>query len=592
MKVAFLSTYNSGGAARAALNLCRALRLIGVESRMFVKYASGADPLVEKIGGGGFYDALLEDINLRDFAGNVHPGNTMLSLPYGKLPETLLRQLHAYDVIHLHWVARFISPECLLQLARLGKPLFWTLHDQHALTGACHYTHGCAGYTVDCGDCPQMAENRFDVPRKFLEIKRRYMPRELVVITPGRWLADCARKSVLFRAHKIEKIQYSIALDVFRPYDKAAAKERCGIAATQKVILFGASHCRETRKGFQKLVEAIAYLKDHTALAAKIRRREVTLLLFGHETEIVRQLAIPFIEIGYVDSDEALAWFYSAADVVALPSLEDNMPLVMLEAIACGTPVIGFAAGGMRECIVKGRTGYQAPWGDAIAFARAIAEALLGENLSGACRLYAETHFEAKAQAKEHCALYETLLRKEPRPKDALFAPVGAGGAAEMFPETFELLQPKLQDALERLGTCDAWQRLRFLCGAQYQEVYFLRLLRTTLRLPDYGERSVAIWGTGDTARKFVSVLLGEPESLACIRGFFDGEEERNQKTVFGRFERLDAARATEYGLKAILIASQKFEMEIYREIQGLEQAQIRILRLFDAAWETERDRA
>lgn len=585
MRVALLSTFDCGGAGRAALKLCRALRCVGIESRLFVKHASGDDPLVEAIGSGGFYRALLEDINLRDFVENIHPGNTMLSLPYGEVPVDLLQRLRAYDVIHLQWVAQFISTECLLQL---GKPLLWTLHDQHALTGACHYAHGCVGYRADCGDCPQMADNRFDAPHKFLAIKQRYMPRELVVVTPGNWLAECARNSAVFRAHRIEIIQYPIELEVFAPRDKTVAKMRFGIAPGQKVILFGAEHCGERRKGFEKLLAALAYLKEHTPLAERIRDGKVTLLLFGRETEAVRKLGIPFVEAGYVGGDENLAWLYNAADVLALPSLEDNMPLVMLEAMACGTPVVGFDVGGMRDCIEVGCTGDKVACGDAAAFARAMARVLLGKDLSNACRRYAETHFSAAAQARAHQALYEALLRKTSRENAAFSA--SSGAEADMLPETFEALSPYLRGALQRIAAYDELQQLRFLCGAQYLEAYFRRLLQTKLQLSSYGKRSVAIWGTGDTARKLLAALSEMPEALASIRGFFDGKKARGGEAVFGRFELLDAARATEYGLRAIVIASQKFEAEIYRDICELEQEGIRVICLF-SAWQEGEER-
>ena len=406
------------------------------------------------------------------------------------------------------------------------------------------------------------------------------MPPELVLVTPSRWLADCARRSAVFRAHRIETVQYPIELDVFQPQDKVAAKARYGIAARQRVILFGAEHCAEKRKGFRELLAALRNLKEHPALGAWIRGGEVTLLLFGRETEAVRLLGIPFAEAGYVDGDENLAQLYSAADVLALPSLEDNMPLVMLEAMACGTPVVGFDTGGMRDCIEEGRTGYKVACGDTLAFAQALAKVLLGVDLSAACRQYAKTHFDAVTQAKAHRALYEVLLRQVPRTSRTCFSTQGT--ETEMLPDTFEALLPYLQKSLKRVEAYGQIQRLRLLFGTQYQEVYFRRLLQSKLPLASYGERRVAIWGTGDTARKWLAVLSEMPEALASVRGFFDGRNGRIGGTVFGQFELLDASRAETYGLQAIVIASQKFEAEIYREIRHLERAKIRVLRLFD----------
>ena len=94
----------------------------------------------------------------------------------------------------------------MYQLNEMAIPLVWTMHDVHPMTGGCHYLHGCSEYKNVCRDCPQMRNNKHGYPELFLRLKKKYLPKSLVVVSPSRWLAKCASESAVFSGHRIEII--------------------------------------------------------------------------------------------------------------------------------------------------------------------------------------------------------------------------------------------------------------------------------------------------------------------------------------------------------------------------------------------------
>jgi len=138
-------------------------------------------------------------------------------------------------------------------LLESGKPVLWTLHDQWGFTGGCHYSAGCEKYQSDCRDCPQLQDDRFQIPYFVLKNKLSHFPGRLTVVTPSQWLASCARKSKVFEKCRIEVIPYSLETDVFRPNSRQDAKNALGINPDAVTLLFGAWELEEKRKGLDLL---------------------------------------------------------------------------------------------------------------------------------------------------------------------------------------------------------------------------------------------------------------------------------------------------------------------------------------------------
>ena len=302
MKVALLSTNDYGGAARAAVRLCDALHKQDVVSDIFVKYKKSNLDYIKQIRGPQIHNLLIENIAQEYFYSNIYEGNTMLSMMYPSLNFDFQELVDNYDIINLHWIASFVSLESIVKLAS-QKPIVWTLHDQNPMTGACHYAHGCNKYLIDCNDCLQMKKNELNLTKVLLEAKIKYMPRNLVVVTPSKWLAECAKKSPVFKKNRIEVIPNSVELDIFKPMNKNKAKKMFGFPEDMKIILFGAENHKERRKGFVELMEAMQRLKEMPIMQEFVRENKIAVLAFGNESEEIKKLNIPYAALGYIEDD-------------------------------------------------------------------------------------------------------------------------------------------------------------------------------------------------------------------------------------------------------------------------------------------------
>jgi glycosyltransferase involved in cell wall biosynthesis len=324
-------------------------------------------------------------------------------LSYGR-PDPAL--VGGADVVCLHWIAgAFLRPA---QLASIGKPLVWRLSDLWPFTGGCHYPGACRGFEAACGSCPTLGSAR---PRDLSRLgmrqrERAYRDLDLTVVAPSRWIEQEARKSVLLSERRIVHIPTGIELDVFRPRDRDAARARFGLPQDAEVILFGSlGALSDLRKGFADGLRALE------AWSPGRKAPRTVLVVFGGGGVAPAEVAnLSVYDVGRIDDREALADLYTAADVLLAPFAEDNLPNVVLEAIACGTPVAAYDAGGIPDAVVDGTSGALAPSGDPRALAAAIARALAGRaSLARGARAHAERWFDLRSCAQAYKALFDGL---------------------------------------------------------------------------------------------------------------------------------------------------------------------------------------
>jgi glycosyltransferase involved in cell wall biosynthesis len=295
-------------------------------------------------------------------------------------------------------------------LPQFGRPIVWTLHDMWPFTGGCHYDNECGRYSQSCGRCPVLgSERERDLSRLVWNRKRRaWSELEIRVIAPSRWLADCARRSSLFGRYRIEVVPNGLDLEVFRPIDRKSARELIGLPPDGRIILFGAhAATTDVRKGFSHLQEASFRLADLGEPSA------YRLVLLG-ATHSPLPLGLESHGLGILQDDVALALAYSAADVFVAPSLQDNLPNTVMEALACGTPCVAFDIGGMPDLIEHEHNGYLARPFDASDLANGIAWTLSDadrwQRLSLRAREKCEQEFEFTKVAARHVALYRDIL--------------------------------------------------------------------------------------------------------------------------------------------------------------------------------------
>lgn len=412
MKVLMLSTFDTrGGAAIAARRLHTGLRRIGVDSRMLVQEKSSDDPFVIEPATPlcralTAFRPMLDSLPLKQY-----PGRQRITFTPAMLPDRLGRKITQLspEIVHLHWVAAgFIRIETL---AKLNKPLVWTLHDSWPFTGGCHLPFDCLRYREACGACPTLGSSRdWDLTSRILARKQKaWQGLNLTVVAPSRWLAECARSSTLFRDKRIEVIPNGLDTSRFHPIDQDTARDILSLPRDRKLLMFGGVHAAsDPNKGFHYLAEALH------KLAALGWSETAELLVFGSpEPDHAPDFGLKCHYLGHVHDDVTLALLYSAADVFVAPSIQENLPNTVIEAAACGTPSAAFAVGGLPELVEHGKTGYLAKPFESADLAKGLALLLADDakrrEISAVARHKVVSGYAVEKISRRHLHLYEEI---------------------------------------------------------------------------------------------------------------------------------------------------------------------------------------
>ena len=232
------------------------------------------------------------------------------------------------------------------------------------------------------------------------------------MVAPSRWLADCARSSALFGGLRVEVIPNGLDPDRFRPLDQRAAREDLGLPPEKKLVLFGAmGSTSDPNKGFQLLLPALQ------RLAAAGWKERCELVVFGAPAPAAPPaFGMPVRYLGRLRDSAALARLYAAADVFVVPSLQENLPNTIMEAMACGTCCVGFDQGGMRDLIEPGETGYLArPYAAedlAAGIGRLLEDDEARQAMARRARRKVEEEFAIERVARRYADLYRELLAR------------------------------------------------------------------------------------------------------------------------------------------------------------------------------------
>ncbi|MGD2090361.1 MAG: glycosyltransferase [Candidatus Aminicenantes bacterium] len=424
MNVLIINTFDiKGGAARAAYRLNKGFNRIGINSVMLVKEKQSQDERVRQINPVIEDDALKElkivDAIRKNYIINNRTSisNTIFSLNYPGYDLTELEIVKKAEVINLHWVNKFQSVESIYSIIKLGKPIVWTIHDENSFTGGCHYSAGCTLYKVDCKTCPQLADDPYHLPYYNLKNKIDLLGnKNITIVSPSKWLAKEAKESALFRYSTVVTIPNSIETDLYSPQNKEETKRKLGIGEHTVTILTAISGWQPRRKGFSHFLSAMRYCSKNKKFKDFVRKNKLLLLCFGTPADEFIGLKIPFKSFGKVDCDKKLCDIYNASDIFVLPSLEDNLPNTMMEAMSCGIPVIAFNAGGMPDMIEDDLTGRLIPCGSDKKFAKAVQDLIFNDGkrstMGKKSRELIEKKYKLEDQAQKYAELFSRLLPK------------------------------------------------------------------------------------------------------------------------------------------------------------------------------------
>lgn len=540
MKVVHLCMQDFGGAGKAAYRLHKGLQSIGIDSTMLVLNKRSGDSSVkvlpsdfsEKCTTGNdvsVYDSPLwerQTVRWRDLLSKYPDrpaGLEMFSDPRSDVRLEFIQEIQDADVINLHWVAGIMDyPTATLALG--NKPIVWTLHDMNPFTGGCHYAGNCVKYRKSCGSCPQLgSDSESDLSHHIWAQKNdAYESLNINIVTPSGWLGKCTSESTLLSPFLVNVIPNGFPIDTFRPYPKTEIRKALNIPESAKVILFGAVSIVNKRKGFKYLLEAINNL-------SLVNGQECIILTFGDVHDGVEITSkYPVRHLGSVSEEKHLAAIYSAADVFLLPSLEDNLPNTVIEAMACGLPVVGFDIGGIPDMIEHKKTGYLVETKNVAELIEGIDWILSacdkGTDFAKHCREKVVKEYSLEVQAKAYNDLYINILQNYVSPAtnyhikanslnqqgEDLFAKGDLKSALNVFTKALEI-DPDFATAHNNLGVL-CWENGEVQKAVQY----FVRALEID---PDDRDtilncgRVLTISGSIEDAKKlYLSYLTKHPD--------------------------------------------------------------------------------
>jgi glycosyltransferase involved in cell wall biosynthesis len=414
MRCAIVSDYGyEGGAAIAANRLCAALQNQSVEAMRFATLFLGS--IQGTIGDWSVQPTLLIRF-ANKFARRISDREWEMTWLRPSRVQKLVYRLQEFkpDVISLHNIhGAGLQPGLLKQLVRIS-PVAWTLHDMWAITGGCAHAFTCQKYITGCDhscQCKWPMSNQARHLAKHNWQLRANVYRELknvVFVTPSRWLSGECRKGLL-KDKQVHTIPNGLDLEEFYPIPKVTARESLGVPAHSFAVLFSAAWLSDTHKGFIYLVHAMNKLvKDYPG---------IWLITIGEAEgkDFFGNIKFRHTHLGRISDSHLMRLVYSVADVYALPSLAENFPNTLVEALACGTPCVGFDVGGVSEIIRPGETGFLAQPENSESLAHSLHQVLdldLDEwqALSQRCRQVAEAEYSLDLYTRRHMDLFESLL--------------------------------------------------------------------------------------------------------------------------------------------------------------------------------------
>ena len=416
MRILIVNTSErAGGAAVAAHRLMESQNNNGAKAKMLVRDKESSDLSVCSLPGQrmSLWHFLWERFTI---CLNLHLRRRHLfDIDTGTCGTDITRlpEFREADVIHLHWINQgMLSLKNIRKILDSGKPVVWTMHDIWPATAVCHLTLGCRHFETACQQCRLLpgSGSAGDLAARTWHRKQLMLAdRRITFVACSQWLAGEAARSALLQGQTIRSIPNPIDTRIYHPTPQPEARAAMGLPAEGCLILFASQRVTNVNKGMAYLTEACRLLaREHPEAADSIS----IAILGGHAEEVAGQLPFRTCSLGYINDEHRITAVYNAADVFVLPSLSENLPNTIMEAMACGVPSVAFRVGGIPEEIDHRQNGYIADYRSSTDLARGIWWTLFEadrEALRQACVTKVSRCYSQQSVAKQYLQLYENI---------------------------------------------------------------------------------------------------------------------------------------------------------------------------------------
>lgn len=418
MKVVIINkSERIGGAAVAADRLMKALQKEAIDAEMLVLDKQTDNPCVHALSTSWFKKKInwLRFLNERlvIFCLNKFNRSDLFKVSIANIGTNISNHplVKNADIIHIHWINHnFLSLKNIEQLTDLGKPVVWTMHDMWSYTGICHHARECTNYQNECGQCFYLRSSHpKDISyRIFLKKKNVLQHKNITYVGCSRWMAERAARSSLTLEEKIYAIPNPIDTNIFKKINRGKVRERLNLPQDKYLLLFGAVNVTDKRKGLDYLINGLKYMKRQFPAIYN----QMELVIFGQiKSEIRPFFDIPIHAMNFLKDEGTIVNLYNAVNLFVTPSLDENLPNTIMEAMACGTPCVGFHIGGIPEMIGHKENGYVAQYQDAEDLAKGIAWTIENEKgLSDKAIDKVKSNYANSIVAQQYTELYKNLL--------------------------------------------------------------------------------------------------------------------------------------------------------------------------------------
>lgn len=406
MKVMIVNKSNtSGGAGRAAYRLHHALRCNGVNSCMLVGSKDGYEKEVFEVYNKKnkqlhLFRYVLDSIPVRLYKNNKALFSPSI-IPAGKIVKKINES--DVDIVHLHWICNgLISIE---DIGKIQKPIVFSLHDMWLYTGGCHYDCGCGKYKSECGNCPVLGSNRkIDLSRIGFERKRKLFTKKnnIVVVGLSNWMSECARSSRILKDKQIITLPNPIDAGKYQLVDKKIARKLHGLPVTKKLV--GCFASKDSRKGLEIVKKTLIELNDEN----------IEVVVIGEAIKKNVDSMCSIYNMGVLKDDVSLRLFYNSLDVMMVPSIQENLSNVIMESLACGTPVVCFKVGGNVDLVnhkVNGYLANECSVKEMISGIRWLIKNNIKNKLGINARVKIEEQYDMNRVSRMYEEVYQNLLR-------------------------------------------------------------------------------------------------------------------------------------------------------------------------------------